>query len=192
MGRRKPAVPPRRPTSFKQLAAALHKESGQEARKEVIKAHARKLATGSRHDGKIMVCQLSNAEQRGEVMNVGSENKVIYDDWTQASLAARALFEDGQGRQYAYLCPRTADGHHHLTSRAPWRRFDAPGLHKPPALPESPGTREEVEQALSYSITRGQFRPPGPVMASNDDDQIHRWYAAEIDRRWKKIQKGMS
>lgn len=190
MGRRKPASTPHRPNGFGQLAKELHAQSGRDDRREVVGNHARRLTTPGPHQGKAMMCELSNAEKRGEVLNVGSEGKIIYDGWPQASKAAEEFFRLGGTAQYAYLCPRTADGHHHLTSRPPWRRFDVPGLHKMAELPAEPKTYREVEQAVSYEITSQRLRPPGDVMQTNDDKMINRWYRGEIDTRWTRIKKG--
>lgn len=190
MGRRGAEREHRRPTSFTKLARELHSEGAAGERRQFIRQHARKLATGGRRDGDIMVCRLSNAEKRGEILSLGSEGKVIYDDWAAASKVAAELYRRGEGRQYPYLCPRTRDGHHHLTSKAPWHRFDMPGMHTPPALPEVLASYQDVEQALSYDLTRQRLRPPGDLMAAGDEEKIHRWYVGEVARRWSEIKNG--
>jgi len=187
MARRAPRPEPRKPTSFAALARELHSQSSVGSRMEVVQAHARKLGETSPKAGHIMVCRLSNAELRGEVPQMGSLGKVIYDDWASASKAAAELYSRGEGRQYPYLCERTKDGHHHLTSKAPWHRFDhAGGAEKPPAEPRS---FHDVLQLLSYEITMLGLRPPGDVMSTGDDSKIHKWYTAEAANRWGAIRQ---
>jgi hypothetical protein len=187
MGRRAPERSTRRLASFAKLAKDLHGEGAAGERRKVISKHARKLATGTPRDGNIMVCRPSNAEVRGEVLDMGSVGKVIYDDWAAASKVAEELYRCGEGRQYPYLCPRTRDGHHHLTSKAPWRRFDMPGLCAAADLPTTPTNYRDTEQAVSYDLTRQRLRPPGDLMAAGNEDKIHRWYLGEVARRWAEI-----
>lgn len=83
----------------------------------ITKRHAR-LVKGRGVYTFPMRCQPSRdpavARERG---GLGSAGKVIYDTREAAEAAAREIERIVPERLYAYECPRSSHGHHHLTTR---------------------------------------------------------------------------
>lgn len=99
-------------TDWRALERELHVARG--AGWPVVLRHARTFTAG---DGSTCarLCQAGAYDRAtGETH---SEGKVIYDTREAAEACAAELRELGLARQWAYRCPRSRRGHHHLTRK---------------------------------------------------------------------------
>lgn len=100
-------------TDPRRVAAAVAGRNDRLAdRRAVIVRYAR-----LKGDGTPVFCQASRAERdRQRHRDWGSEGKPIYPDLAAAEAAARELEALGARPMYAYECPRSRSGHHHLST----------------------------------------------------------------------------